>query len=162
MEHLIMSTLQKALGRVILVPICLLPAITMANSGFQVSGALGTQSKGLEYQFLGIKINPTFQTLSYSLAVASGHFFASAELETMIQGDTQYIGNVASSTTTTIDSTRSDSALTFGYSLRRGLSMFAGYKTGETGVSSKLLSRRKGLLAELPTDNRSEKKVPSG
>jgi hypothetical protein len=127
-----MSSNREILILVSLVFTCLLPATTMAESDLQIGGAVGSQSKQLKYQFAGIRINPTFQTLVYSLTASYGKFFSTAEVETMIQGDTQYVGNVGLATTTIIESKRSDSALTLGYNLWRGLSIFGGYKTGET------------------------------
>ena len=131
-----MNTSRNIFGFVTLVFACILPATAMAENTFQIGGAVGLQSKQLEYQFVGINIKPTFQTAVYSLATSYGQFFANAELEMMLEGDTQFVGNPGSggtaSTTTTIQSKRSDSAATLGYNPWRGLSVFAGYKLGET------------------------------
>lgn len=124
-----MNTSLRVLGFVL---ICAFPCIAMAESGFEVGGAVGIQSKQLEYQFVGATIKPAFQTVVYSLTTSYGKFFVNAELETMIESTPQYSGDPASRTTTTIDSQRSDSAITLGYSLWRGLSIFGGYKLGET------------------------------
>ena len=127
-----MNNSRNIFGFVTHVFACILPATAMAENTLQVGGSVGIQTRNLEYQFLGIKIKPTFQTVAYSLAATHGRMFANLELEAMIEGDTQYIRDVVNNRTTTIESKRSDSAATLGYNLWRGLSVFAGYKLGET------------------------------
>ena len=61
-----------------------------------------------------------------------GGFFANVELESMIESDAQYHRDTSSNKTTTFNFKRSDSTITLGYNLWRGLSVVGGYKQGET------------------------------
>ena len=133
-----MNTTRNITGFSLLVFAHILPVTAMAESDFQIGGAVGMQTKHLEYKFVdrqasGLNVDPTIQTFLYSLVTSYGRFFANIELETTIEGDTQYApGGGTPSTTNIIESKRSDSGITLGYNLWRGLSVFGGYKLGET------------------------------
>jgi len=126
-----MNTSPKVLGFVL---ICadIFPSIAMAESDFQVGGAVGIQSKQVEFSYSDINLKPTFQMITYALTASYGRFFANLELEAMIEGDSQYYRDTSSNRTVTFDFKRSDSTITLGYNLWRGLSVFGGYKQGET------------------------------
>ena len=108
------------------------PGIAMAESELQIGGAAGIQSKQVEFSYGTIKLKPTFQMIAYALTASYGRFFANVDLEAMIEGDSQYFRDTSTNTTTTYDFKRSDSSFTLGYNLWRGLSVYGGYKQGET------------------------------